>query len=463
MIDSFADLFERGDLALSNGDNAAARGALESALPLARAPYERALVFNGLAIVNFRARNDDRALELLDRSISECLSDGEKEALTDPGMRRALSEAWHDKGRLLSALGRDEEAIAAFDESLRRFLEPATAAIPASDNERRWRRHVVVALLMKAYMLSSLERTAEALQCCEEVIRRFDAIDDDRIQISVARAMRQRARVHGDLGRLDKEMEGFDTLIARFGASRNTDIAEIVLDTLEEKTKTYKEQDDHETVIEICDQIIDRYSNETDWKIADAVARAMVRRAVAFGKQGRLAKELDGYDEVARRYGDSTVELLRIHAAKALMFKAVTLNDADQGSAEIECYDEVLRRYGDDADEKVREVAADALIHKGLSLGAIAEDAAQDTGERETGAEIACYDEVVARYCNDEFAGLRRAVAEAQLHKGETLMEAGRTGEALACLDAVITSHAGSEDEDLAEIVSNARDLRAQI
>jgi GGDEF domain-containing protein len=82
---------------------------------------------------------------------------------------------------------------------------------------------------------------------------------------------------------------------------------------------------------------------------------------------------------------------------------------------------------------------------------------------REIDAEIACYDQVVARYGGEEFIGLERAVAEALLHKGDTLLEAGRVSEASACLDAIIQGYAANEDNDLQEIVTDARDLKAQI
>ena len=98
-----------------------------------------------------------------------------------------------------------------------------------------------------------------------------------------------------------------------------------------------------------------------------------------------------------------------------------------------------------------------------MSLGAIAEDAAEDTGEREIDAEIACYDEVLSRYGDDESIHLKRAVAEALIHKGETLMEAGRTDEAAACLDSIIKSYAKIEDRDLQDIVKDARGLKAEI
>jgi tetratricopeptide (TPR) repeat protein len=216
-------------------------------------------------------------------------------------------------------------------------------------------------------------------------------------------------------------------------------------------------------VIEICDQIINRYKPDTHRQTADRVARTMIRQAVALGKRGDPAKELSNYDEVVQLHGDSAEPVLRTHAAKALMFKAVTLNDADQSGAEMECYEEVLRRFAEDRDHEVRAVAADALIHKGMSLGAIAEDAAEDTGVREIEAEIACYDEVVARYGEEEPIVLRRAVAEALLHKAETLLEAERTGEASASLELLLSRYAAIEDEEIQDIVKEARTLKAEI
>ena len=145
------------------------------------------------------------------------------------------------------------------------------------------------------------------------------------------------------------------------------------------------------------------------------------------------------------------------------MFKAVTLNDADQTAAEMECYEEVLRRYAEDTDPGVRAVAADALIHKGCSLATLAEDAAGDAANRDVEPEIACFDEVVTRYGEDDAIDLKRAVAEALLHKAESLLEAGRTSAGIACLDSVIDGYGSVKDRELGEIVNDAHALRAEI
>jgi tetratricopeptide (TPR) repeat protein len=463
MAASFDEQFERGCQARSKLEHAAARAAFEAALSAAVAPHERAFALNELADTYFVSEQNDRALDLMDQAIAACLPWPDQETPKDPRTAYALAQTWYDKAVVLIVMNRDKDALIVLDESLGRFLDGVTDNAPQGEQDRKVRLAVVNALRMKASVLANLERTGEALACCDDLIRRFGSIEDSKILLRVARAMFTRAGLLSQLGRQDKEIAGYDEMVARFGDSKDVDITETVLYALERKTRIYQEQEDLEIVIEVCDEIIRRYGEDTSWRTADSVARAMIRRAVALGKRGDHGKELADYDQAVLRYGDSPESLLRLHAAKALMFKAVTLNDADQSAAEMECYDEVLRRYAEDVDAEVRAVAADALIHKGMSLGAIAEDAAEDTGVREIEAEITCYDDVVARYGEEDSIHLKRAVAEAQLHKGETLLEAERAVEASACLDSLIAGYATINDRDIQEIVKEARDLKADI
>jgi tetratricopeptide (TPR) repeat protein len=461
MPETCRGLLEQGEEALAKFNNAEAQAAFEAALKRATLPQERALALDGIATIHFRNDEKERALALFEEAIALCLSADAEPA--DGQTARALAQSWYDKAIVLRTLDRDEDAIATLDHALDRFLDRVTSAVPLGAELKELRRFVAKSLNMKASALGSLERLQESLDCYEEAIRRFQDIDDVAIQRAVARAMRWRARLFGDLGRLDKEIGGYDELFARFGPSADHQVSEVVLTGLENKMQIYRDQEDFESVIEVCDQIIERYRSETYWPIVDTVARTMVRQAVALGRRGARNKELAAYDAVLRLHGGSPDPSLRLHGAKALMFKAVSLNDADEVAAEIECYDEIVRRYADDADREVRVVAADALIHKGISLGAIAEDAAEDTGEREIDPEIACYDEVLSRYGMDESVPLKRAVAEALLHKAETLSEVARTAEATQCLDRLIAGYAAIDDPDMQEIVEDARALQAEM
>jgi tetratricopeptide (TPR) repeat protein len=463
MAASFSEHFKRASQARHDRNHAVAHAEFEAALAVAEAPHERAFALNGLASCCLADDQNERAIELMDQAIAACLPHPDAETPLDDRTAHALAEVCYDKGTELEVVRRDAEALAIFDESLRRFLDRVTGEDPRSDDALNLRHVVVRTLAAKGVSLHMLDHLEEALGCYDDLVRRFQGVQSNGIRKSVVRTMSWRARLYGDLGRQDKEITEYDELVARFSNNKDSEISEVVLDALERKVRIYQDQEDQEMVIDICDDTVRRFGADMRWRTADVVARMMIRRAVALGKRGEHGKELAAYDDVVRLHGESDEWMLRIHAAKALMFKAVTLNDADQSAAEIDCYDEVIRRYGEDDNEEVRAVAADALIHKGLSLGAIAEDAAEDTGELEVEPEIACYDEVMARYGNEEFVGLRRAVAEALLHKGQAMLEVGRTSEASSCLDAVIQGYAPIKDSDLQEIVADARDLKAQI
>src|SRR5262249_49581880 len=153
----------------------------------------------------------------------------------------ALAYAWFEKGVALTTMNRDEEAIETFDRALDRYLDRVTAVDLPSGDWRKLRQCMVRALNLKGSVLSSLERVPEGLECCEEAIRRFQDVDDPKVQKSVAYAMRRRARLFGELGRLDKEIAAYDELFTRFGPSADPRIGEVVLNGLEAKVEIYRD------------------------------------------------------------------------------------------------------------------------------------------------------------------------------------------------------------------------------
>jgi tetratricopeptide (TPR) repeat protein len=462
MSSLFDEHLERGNAALDRRDYHEADEAFEAALAAASVPYERALALDGAADVCFRREQNDRALAMLEEAVALCLPKPVDSAPMDGKTAYALALACFDQGTMLAALGRDEESVAALDRSLAQLLDQASAL--GGEDRVGTLRLIVKTLDQKALTLSGpLGRNRDALACYENLVRRFQNSQDIKVMERVARAMLRCANIRGRLGRQDEEIAGCDAVVARYGAIGSPQLAQTVLDALEWKLLSYRDQGDYEQVIPIADDIIQRFASALDRELVSGVARNMIRKAGALHQLGRLAEELECYDEVALRYGERPEPWLRAHAVHALMFKAITLNDSGQTADEMECYEQIIARYAEDADDKVRSVAAQALVNKGLSLGAIADDAAEDTGVREIEAEIACYDEAIARYGEADFVGLQQAVAEALLHKGTTLLEAGRSDEAAACFNALIDGYDHIEDAELEKIVMEARELRAEI
>lgn len=456
----FDQHFARGNEALDRRDYHEADEAFEAALAAAGAPHERALALDAAADICSVHGQYDRALATLEEAITLCLPKPGDSTPMEGRAAHALALVSLNRGLAFIAVKRDDEALVAFDTSLDLLLDHVGgdgSAVPALP------RLLTRTLSTKAITLERLDRDRDALACYEEMIRRFEQAGDVVVMNRIAGATLRRAKVLGKLGRQDQEIAGCDALVARYGDIESVELKRTVFETLEWKLLTYRDQGDYEQVVEACDDIIRRYASESDREIASGVARTMVRKAGAFHELDRPADEIDCLDQVASRYGAAEEPWLRAHAANALMFKAITLNESGQTADEMECYEQIIERYAGDDDDKVRSVAAQALVNKGISLGAIADDAAEDTGVRETEAEIACYDEAIARYGDADFLGLQQVVAEALLYKGITLLEAGQTAEAAACLNAVVEGYDQVEDAELEKIVMDARELRAEI
>ena len=127
MVATFDEHFQRAHQAREDREHEVARAAYEAALAVAVAPHEKALALDGLADTVFFVDDDKhRALELLDEAIATCLPQPDQDAPNDAATAYALAQLWFDKAIMLMMMNKDEDALAVFDESLRRLLNRAT-------------------------------------------------------------------------------------------------------------------------------------------------------------------------------------------------------------------------------------------------------------------------------------------------------------------------------------------------
>jgi tetratricopeptide (TPR) repeat protein len=456
----FDDLLATANDLLDERKKDEAGPALDAALAAARTPGERALALNGVAFLHFLREEPDRMLELLERSVAFA----ETHLQTDPQnshARLALAEAFFEQVQHKFRPDDLQSESVLLDRSLERFLK-VTSEPPRDRYDRQLRRVMARTLSRKASNLS-YDTPKEAVDCYTQLLDRFQDIDDAILKRICAYAAVRRGEELGDLGRSDQQLATYDDVIVRYSGFKEHSMREVVLRALEGKLLAYREQEDFEATLEACDELLERFEGDTIYYATDAVARTLIRKGDVLNKLGKTGPELACYDRVVATWANSEDRTLRKHAAEALLAKAVALNEADQAAAEMECYEDLLRRYAEDEDQAVRSVAAQALVYMGYSLRAIAEDAAEDTGVLETDAEIACYDRAIDRYGEEDWDSTRRAVAAAFQHKGESLLETGRSAEAAGCFDAIIERYAQHiGDPVLDEIVQEARNLRKE-
>ena len=146
-----------------------------------------------------------------------------------------------------------------------------------------------------------------------------------------------------------------------------------------------------------------------------------------------------------------TVEEIQKSAGRKDFREAIGVTGVTQGSigdieAEIAAYDDVVARVGSSNAPELQKMVAGALFYKAIRLGLIGD----------TEAEIAAYDDVVARFGNSEAPELREAVAKSLVNKA---IELGRTGDAeaeIAAYDDVVARFGSSEAPELQEQVAEA-------
>ena len=108
----------------------------------------------------------------------------------------------------LSAAGRMDEAIAAYDEFVERFC-----------NDRDLQSAVAWALYSKGYDLDRLDRSEEALAAFSELITRFGDQKEPALQARVAQALYAKGGSLKKLGRDEEQVSTYRELIDRFGSS----------------------------------------------------------------------------------------------------------------------------------------------------------------------------------------------------------------------------------------------------
>ena len=127
-----------------------------------------------------------------------------------PADREQVSLALVNKGKALGRMGRAEEASAAWDDVVRRF---------GADKEEGHALEVATALASKGGMLSNLNRHTEALAAWDEVARRFRGSRSPALETLVANALVGMAVALNTLNRPREALEACDEMLERFGKS----------------------------------------------------------------------------------------------------------------------------------------------------------------------------------------------------------------------------------------------------
>ncbi len=393
--------------------------------------------------------------------------------------REQVAWALFNKGVALGSLGRTQEAMAAYDDLLRRFAGirgGSTGGLvrpkwmkadpePESTNlqQVQVREQVAWTLFNKGVSLGTLSRIQEALATYDELLGRFSQSRELDVQEPVARAMINRGVLESALQeQMARAPASQGQTLGTLGSTHDpSGFFDQATDPVQHTATTAQPSQGVQALvakgmalgstkeaIAIYDDVVGHFGRTTDPSVRKHVAEALINKGMALGSMGRIAEALVAYGEVITRFSDAKEAALREQVGRALLNKemlevalreqvapgAVAETPSRPGdtrgtlgqTAEVTgIADEVASQFEGSTETDLPGQAAQALVEKGVALGNSAE-------------ALEVFDEVLSRFGEAKEVEVQQQVAEALGNKGMVLGTLGRMEEAMAVCDEVV-------------------------
>ena len=260
--------------------------------------------------------------------------------LSIPSAPPSLAKELVGKALTLAEAGRFQDAIDACDEVVRRFGASGTGAFPVA---------VAMALFGKVAFLSELNRPEEALAACDEVLRRFRGNDAPEILPGIAGALVNKGSVLLTLNRPEEALAVWGEVERRFGTSDSPMLRDWLKTALLGKAKIELANGQAQTAIATVDRVFRHKgtgSPAIEWlahqiralaHMVEGDVAACVRDVEAvllvLPRLGALPKEaLDGLSEMAMALGPEQLrELIQASPAPELLLPLTTALEMELG------------------------------------------------------------------------------------------------------------------------------------
>lgn len=186
-----------------------------------------------------------------------------------PAIQLKMHSALFNKGVVLAQLGRAEEAIAAYDELVRR-----SGASPGQG----LRDSAVRALFNKGASLIELERREEAIAVYDELVGRFADAEDPSVTVAIGKALINKGIALAELNRLAEAIAVLDEVASRWGDSPDPNLRERAARALLNKASALAHLRHREMALTTYEEILTRFGKDRDPIVREHVALARETR-----------------------------------------------------------------------------------------------------------------------------------------------------------------------------------------
>ena len=335
---------------------------------------------------------------------------GESDA---PADFQQVSMALINKSEALSRLGSAEEALAVLDDVVRQS---------GADNGEGHPLAVATALGKKGGMLSAMDRHTEALAAWNEVTRRFGTSRVPALDPQVSSALVGTAVALNALNRHGEALEACDEVLERAGRSASPGVHSGVAVAMVVRGHALMALNRVDEAIRAWGAVVDRFGRSDSLSIVEQVASALANIGTALVRLGRLEEALTALEGVVQSYKGSDAPILREVVARCFVNRGNVLAALKRDREALSSWEEAIRRFQAGSLPDVAEPYCYALMSKAAVL--------HNAGRSEEALQL--WADVVERFGADDRRELLTVVANAQTNRGALLEQLGRYEEALA-------------------------------
>jgi tetratricopeptide (TPR) repeat protein len=275
----------------------------------------------------------------------------ERSGTIDSRARKQVAMALFNKGITLGTINKSEEAIAVYDDLLRRFGDA---------QELELRRQVAMALVNKGYRLGVLNKSEEAIAVYDDLVGRFGDAQEPALREQVAKALFNKGFRLGVLNKSEEEIAVYDDLVGRFGDAQEPALREQVAMVLVNKGYRLGVLNKSEEAIAVYDDLLRRFGDAQEPAIREQVAKALFNKGCRLGALNRSEEGIAVYDDLARRFGDAQEPTIRQQVVKALVNKGIAFELLDNKVMAMNTYEEIIARYKEVTEETVAGIVTKA-------------------------------------------------------------------------------------------------------
>ncbi|MFK2823747.1 tetratricopeptide repeat protein [Arcobacter sp. YIC-80] len=218
-----------------------------------------------------------------------------------------LTQKLEDKIKLL-----DEKE---YTEDEKKELEEEIQEIKSSKNKNDYTFEDKYKLFVSKFVKENYQEALEDLNILEK-----EALSDN----SLSKVLWFKAITLDRLEKSEEAIEVYNEVVKRFEDSKDNNILEQVAKALYNKGVTLGQLDRSEEALEVYDEVVKRFEDSKDNSILEKVAKALYNKGVSLGQLNRSGEATKVYAEVVERFKDSKDNSILNQVAKALVNKIET-------------------------------------------------------------------------------------------------------------------------------------------